>query len=491
MSADVGDVSSTIKCEHLGHLFYLHHSEDIDGFSIEGLTLRGSGPYEGDAHAALAFDQGGIGEFRRDFRISHTTITNFSVCVLTYTSSSTQASKQTGALSITNSNIMHNGYIAKCSNGTSWNGFWFHDNDAGQNGYNEGLGGIRINGHNINIHSNILEGQRDPIVIGAEGAFASRGVYIRGNYFEANVGEACIKVDGAMHGVDIGSNMYGNVQTVHRVLLKYVRAGAVCNDPYFPYQANKVTPILGTLGSSSDYSLKPDEGAELPLRLADSPRTEYLTPPTGVVDSKYVLPSLASVVPVDPPFPALGSTKVPARLRTLPSNGLDTATASSLSGAAGDYLVVTWTFKQEPGATEQPYVTLSANGVTLEEAPIYFLADIFRDDEWITLMIAKQLSSALTSGASSYMFPYGTGGAGNGRPYWHLPPTFYTVSDINAVRPYVAGYRETDGIPTAAEQWYAGDTVYRKAAPNGAVMHVCTASGAPGTWGTVTAEPPA
>ena len=131
-----------------------------------------------------------------------------------------------GAVLIDNCVLNRNRWIVRSLNKTQFNAFRFTNNNAGQNGYLPDQGGIAISGHDVAIENNILEATRDPIFV--FGAY--RDVSVRGNYFEANSGKACVHLRDILGPYFVGPNNYGvlNYDSIdHKVLLTFCGLGAL------------------------------------------------------------------------------------------------------------------------------------------------------------------------------------------------------------------------------------------------------------------------
>lgn len=480
---------STIFNDHAGPLFKLSHSHPINGFTVADITLVGLIAQRQTAgHAAFDFDLAGNGAFARDFTVTRTTVTHFSTAFLARASTAEGIGSDhaLAMLRISDCNLMHNRWITQCLNAITWNQFVFENNDAGQNGYQPGEGGVQVAGHNITIVNNIMEGERDPVIVTG---YAGRSVVIRGNYFEANVGRACVQVSDTRCPVDIGPNYFGNVDTTHKVLLMDGVYGR-CVDQAFPANVAKLTPRPNFWTTSTDgsdeYRLTNAQLADRPYVYVDCPRANDLVTPQGLL---HVSVAYNGTLPTAPFIPGsnggdTGVRHVPVRREALSGSGL-LAADRTIAGVAGQVLVATWAMRSVDGTRLGPYLALRPNDAATEliEFPASGIGFAFRSDEWVTIT-AAMLLTVNCSTAMTYCYPYGQS-VGSGKEIEYLAPTVYTVADISSVKPWLPMYGTSYQAPVAGT-WSVGDEIINQTPTSGgAYKWVCTAAGTPGTWKAV------
>ncbi len=478
----------TIIHESTGPLFKLSHSYPINGFSVRDVTLAHSGSRTTDT-IALDFDLAGDGAFARDFLFDNISVTGFysSFALRASSTEGSGSSGQLGAVRIVNSNIMHNLWIAQCRDGKWINGFYFERCDAGQNGYDPGYGGLSVTGHNINILHNILEGQRNPVSVrGVSG----RGLCIVGNYFEANVGDACVWVGSQNGPFEIGPNFYGNVMTTHKMLLDAVGGGR-CVDRWWPSQVAKTHPlpnaIVSTYGGSDERHLLDTQIADKPYVFFDAPSPVYLDLPKGAATVRADVP--ASPVPAPSAFGSVG--QIPVSSATMPGTGRVSYTYTGYSGVSGEIIVATFLYRISDARGYYPvYVQISPDGNQSNgydgaaASEVYY----FTDDEWRVLTVgcvAKADWTSLTIG----LYPYGLNAPGvAGKVSLHRPPTVYKAASADCVQPYIYSPFSAPAIPSGGS-WKVGDRIVNSApAAGGAFAWCCTVAGSPGTWKAINLE---
>lgn len=374
-----------------------------------------------------------------------------------------------GAVLIEDCVINRNNWIARCVGGTSFNSFRFIRNKAGQNGYLENTGGLDISGHNITINENILEGQRNPV--------KTRGGYrettVCGNYFEANVGIACIDI-GEAFSFNVGPNFYGALNPAnieHKVVLRYTGLGS-CLDPYWPIGVNKMAPAL--IGTSAESSLN-NASNYVYQRFDRFDGANYGSRPNA-------LAQLATRVtnPVRDINPQTGKA-IPVQEYTTTGTGIISMT-QTIAGAVGQWAVVCIPFKRiaDAGAAVNPYLGLNINnngGVGSADFPGSNFMRWWRDGEWIMVTAATKIGEAMTTLGVNF-YPFGISPAA-GRVARFLRPYTYILDDINKAIPFMDGYiaESVVAAPTTGT-WVAGDNIQRTAGG----FFSCTASGSPGTW---------
>ena len=464
-------VPSTIYVGHLGNGILMSHTYDINGFQLNKITLACSTTAR--ASIGIAFDLGGLGAFRRDFLIENATITGFNSALGMIASSVESGSSETsmGMLRIINCSIMHNSFISQNTYG-QWNGFIFENNDAGQNGYLVGQGGISLKGHTVSICNNILEGIRDPIFV--EGNF--RGLVIKNNYFEACVGLACINVWDSLQSYDIGSNTFLACTTTHKVIINYTGGGR-CTDPYWSNCVGKMDqPILGEL--SDEFKLNNNDGATGYCRI-DTPVPQMKEKPkkSTAYETGGTLFNQSSKSP-------FGNYNIPV-FRYTTSGAGSIYNSIPLTASIGQWIIISWTCKRK-SASALPghlaaYINAAAGNGSMEY-PLIILSRYYTDNEWFVVTAALKTTVAVTSLALT-LFPFGNSPTA-GLIADMILPTILVVDDINSVEPYCN--EEKSFYITAAPTegtWEVGDKVYAKTPlAGGYTGWICITSGTPGTW---------
>ncbi len=385
-----------------------------------------------------------------------------------------------GAVLIDDCVINRNQWIARTIGDTQFNGFRFTNNKAGQNGYLLGTGGINISGHDIAIENNILEGMRDPVRV--HGAF--RDIVVRGNYFEGNVGSACVELRDIRGPYAVGPNNYGLLdysKIDHKVLLKFCELGS-CIDPYWPYGVHKLPPPLN--GGPPATRIKNDVDSTrygfFRLDRLDS-MNWFARPP---ILRSATAPGGKLAREIDP------QSGVPIAVSTHRTAGNGQIEHSfTLAGTTGEWIVLSWLFKRLPDqkATTDPYISMKVNGGTAggsRDYPLYGFSGAWGEGEWCLMTAAIRIRATMQSLLLS-LFPYGIRPA-KGRQTLYLPPMLYAIDDIGKVMPYIDSWtaRSIDKAPTTGD-WLAGD-ILRHASPSpGATKFLCIKAGTPGSWTTV------
>jgi hypothetical protein len=457
-------VPATFYKDHAGDLFTLPFTLPVNGFNVDGITCLGNG-----VGRAFGFDLGGASDFRRDFRFTDVAIQGFAEAFGLYESSPETGSAygSAGVIRIVRSAIMHNKWIARTATGKHWNAFHFTQNEAGQNGYGSGDGGISIEAHNANISDNVMEGERDPIIL--RGGYT--GVTVKNNYFEANVGDACIQVIGSRGPMDIGENLYYAVSTTHKVVLYDTLRGDV-RDPYWARDCAKVSlPVIAGI-SDADRNLNTGASAGVMLRV-DSPSADFLRRP----DLKAVAYSAQDR------FQRVVSPFTGRVMWTFGETQNAHTRNYTIAASSGDWLVMCVAFRRRAG-TGDPYINFGINGTTvLDEGPCYTYRHAVDLGEWAVITKAVRATAAVT--AVNIIF-YVNGFGGSSVDHDIIYPVVYAVDDVNKVRPYFdADWSER--VPSAPTNgtWVAGDRVHAVApAAGGFEGWICTTGGTPGTWKT-------
>jgi hypothetical protein len=386
--------------------------------------------------------------------------------------------------------IHRNNWIFKNLNSTQINGFKFLNNKAGQNGFTVGNGGILVSGHDVEILGNVMESNRDTIYV--SGAYYD--VTIRGNYFESNVGLACIRLNDTRGTYMVGPNNYGMALTFatagqdpaatavlgHKVVLGNTGTG-LCIDPYFPAVTHKLTPPrLGRVaGNNLNTNLqntycRVDSLEGQAFSASPSFLTQTQQGVTGVV--REINP--ASTMPM------------PAQEYTTTGTGAVTGTTSGVTGSAGQWLVASWLLRRMSAAGEgvDPYITLlpDSDPARKVDIPINNYRFYWTGGEWSLITVAARLTATMTT-LQYNLFPHNISPTA-GWVSRFLRPLLYTVDDVNKVLPFINNKLAESGTaaPTTGA-WLVGDKVWNSApAVDGSNMiitgWVCTTAGTPGTW---------
>jgi len=477
--ADATIVPSTILTDHSGPCITLSAHEVNGGFGMEDVTLLGKPAHAASAdHIALDYDLRGD-NFHYTTTLHRVTIQYFNTAICTRATGTGTQQNQIADMSVRNCIIGNNSWIAQCLNTTNWNKFTFHDNAAGGNGWGEGTGGIKIKGQSISICDNILEGTRDPVHIGS---FKSRSVIIKGNYFEANPGDAVIHVSSVSTAVDIGPNFFGSTTATHKVLLGDAVYG-MCLDRYFPRGACKMTPRPNAYSSSTSAENRLDNAQmedSLGFGYADAPCGDDLVPPRNLLAWKVkdTYPAVATKAFI--PGGHGSGRNVPVMSQLLSGQCRITDT-NTIAGTAGQIFAVTWAVRSIDATTMLPFLQIIPNGEGAVNGEIALYPDYSsRDDEWLVATFAVVLTANCTS-VQTTLYPYGIN-TGSGKTVHFLRPTVYTVADVNDVKPWLASYGRYDGAPNAGT-WEVGDELIAAYPSSGsAYKWVCTTAGTPGTW---------
>lgn len=458
-------VPATLLADHTGDCVWLSHTNPINGFKASGLTFATGGSGRLKAKRCFGFDLGGSGQFSRDILCEKISVQGFETAFDLYASSASSGSEASmGVIRIIQSSTMHNNWIAKTSFG-HWNSFIYELNEGGQNGYSEpGQGGIHIEGHNVSICHNVLEGQRDPIKV----SNSYRGLVIKNNYFEANVGNACIEVWGSRGPFDIGENFYYGTMTSHRVYL-FATAPGRCSDPYWPQHTNKMDFTTGMVMSERLLN----NSVSITYSRSDCLQPAFIDPPAYQSVSATVSYNHASRTPVH-------ETGLLSRTGVTSGTGIVTD-LRNIQIDAGKWVVVCWTLKQNSTPAE-PYlnIRLNDNGMSaqqIEDFNVYGYGDAFRNGQWATITAAIKAGQS-ASNAMLYYYPFGISPA-SGLEFEYFSPVVYTVDDVNDIRPYfpLQTYRTLTSAPEYGV-WRTGEQILnRSPAGGGYVGWVCTEGG--------------
>jgi hypothetical protein len=471
---------STIMPVHSGRnaiRFFSATINAVTAFTAEGINLAtletGNMPV-----AAFGWELTGTGMFQRDFTFDKCGIHGFTSAFDIYGAG---GMIEMGLLKVRNCNINRNTWIARTLNGNQWNGFVFRENEAGQNGYSLGQGGIAIAAHACAIEDNCMEGMRDPVKI--TGSY--RGVRVVGNYFEANVGLACIQLDGVKGPFSVGPNTYLALDDSflgQKVILKDCGIG-FCVDPYWSHGVNKTNiPLLGADNVNGDNVLNSSVSDSITYGYLRADKAEGATftrePQYSTIATQRVTVSEREISPQS-------GLPMPVQQYTTSGSGAVVLTYT-ISGLAAQWVVVSWLMKQQPGSnTQDPYIALNVNGSNAagsRDYPLNQWVNYWRAGEWALITCAIRLGTSMTS-LGVTLFPHGVNPPA-GLVSRFLRPVVYTVDDINKAVPYIDEWiaRSTVGDPTAGT-WKQGDIVFN-AAPTagGQGEFLCTAAGTPGSW---------
>lgn len=429
--------------------------------------------------AAFGWDTTDL-QFLRNFQFLGCSITDFTSAFDVYQTSG--AMRQVGLFKAMFCNIHRNLWIARCLDGTQFNGFEFSYNEAGQNGFLVGQGGLDIAAHNANIVGNCLEGMRDPIKIA--GAF--RGVDIRGNYFETNVGKALIQLEGVRGPWNVSANTvldvgYGGLD--HQLLLQNCGPGN-SDMPYRPSIVHKMRPqVIGADAATGDNTNNPDIGTanEGYVRVDSFEHGTYAREPEYLTVAKQRVTIAQRDV-----SPANGQA-MPVEEYTSTGTGL-VSFSHTLAGSAGNWVVVTIPVKYDPAvglANIVPYISLAVNGAAGNGGRDYQVSQLgawWRGGEWIMLTFAIKLTGAMTSLATGF-YPFGVSPA-SGLKVRYLRPIVYTCQTPDQILPWFDQFLSQSAPSSpAAGDWQQGDWIYHSApAAGGQTRFVCTTAGAPGAW---------
>lgn len=469
---------STIMPVHSGRNAIRFYSSGANGdgsFMAHGLNVA---TLESGSMPTSAFGWDCSGVFMRDFTFEQCGIYGFTSAFDVYRPSGSMA--EMGLFKAINNNINRNQWIARTLDGTQWNGFLFRDNEAGQNGYSVGQGGIAIAAHSCSIENNCMEGMRDPVKI--TGTY--RGISVRGNYFEANVGRACVELASVRGPWSVGPNTYlalVDSNIAHKALVTDSGIGW-CIDPYWSNVVHKANlPVLGADNATGDNLLNNGlSSADYGFCRVDilegqnfsrEPQFSTIAYQRATANQREINPQTGDPMPVQE-YTTSGAGAV--------------ALTYTISGSSGQWVVVSWLMKQQPGsATANPYVSINVNGTNAAGSKDYVIeafTNYWRAGEWALITCAIKLGAAMSS-LSVNLFPHGTSPS-TGLVSRFLRPVVYTVDDINKVIPYIDNFTAQSAASSpAAGTWKQGDWIYNSSVSSaGQSRFVCSVAGAPGTW---------
>lgn len=474
--------TSTIFADHSDRNLwkFVHTSEITTTFTAENIGfITNDSPSATRPTACFGFDVGGTAAlFQRDFTFDSISIHNFTSAFDMYDSGSSTINSF-GIFKASNCVINRNDVIARNLNGTQWNGFYFSQNEAGQNG-TSGNGGIDIAAHAVGLQNNVFEGQNNPVTI--TGVF--RSVLVENNYFEACTGTHCVHLSNVIGTFNVGPNLYIAVTADHKVLMTNTGLGT-CIDPYWYENTVKTAyPLLGIAGIGDtervlNNTLSTDVSTGYGIQRTDVELADFLTLPELIaISTQRVTINQRSINPING-FP------MPAQEYITTGTGV-VVFSYTIAGSSGDYVVMSWLLTQIPDAsgTANPFVTFLVNGTTGNGGRDYNFSThttLMRQGQFFLLTCAIKLTGSMTS-LTLNTFPFGVSPAAS-RSCQFLRPIVYTVDDVNKIVPYVDPYvsQSVTAAPTFGT-WNTGDTLFNSAPAAGQGAFVCTASGTPGTF---------
>jgi hypothetical protein len=330
--------------------------------------------------------------------------------------------------------INRNKWIARTLDGTQWNGFIFRDNEAGQNGYLPGQGGIDIAAHNVVISGNCLEGQRDPVRLYG----AMQGATVDSNYFEGNVGNALIHLQNLKGPFDVGANSVFEVdrtKLTHLVLLTNCGQGRVLG-PYWADGVHKMAlPPFGGIAASEESQLASVATAKSGLLRVDAcdGAIGFFGEPRHLV-----MVSRPVAEPYQTRSPWNGLLVPVAQHNTAQSPAISVDYA--ISGNPGEWLAASWLFRRDSDAERpsDPYLSFLIDGSRQSGARDYIaynFDDYWRTGEWCVLTAAIKLEASISRLVLN-LLPYGTK-AGREQRTTYMNPAVYTTRTPLDIRPYV------------------------------------------------------
>lgn len=468
---------STIFGVHTGRNLFKISSDTLDVRSNFNATELNFATLETGPRPTAAFGFE-CGNFQRDFTFYRCGIHGFTSAFDVYVGTGSP-NREMGVFKATNCSINRNSWIARNLDGTQWNGFIFEKNEAGQNGYGVGGGGIAISGHAVAIEYNLLEGQRDPVYV-----FGSyRGISIRANYFEANVGAACIQLKDIRGPWFVGPNTYGAVNYAdlgQLVLLGTACGMGQCVDPYWPEMVHKTNlPNIGNDAGTGDVVLNSNNNMQfgrvdkiVEHNFSNIPQYSTIAKQAVTVNARELNPQTGMPMPVQE-YTTAGVGNVPLNY--------------TISGPSGSWVVMSWLIRHVADAFGDfnPYVTIDINGTSAagsRDIPISKFTTYWNQGEWALITCATKLGVAMTN-VTLQLYPYGVNPTA-GRVSRFLRPVVYVVDNANKIIPYIDNNvaQRISGAP-AAGTWELGD-ILNNANPSagGQGQFLCTVAGTPGTW---------
>lgn len=437
--------------------FLVNHNGS-DGFRFaQNSSARGSYLYgfnvirasDSSCIRAFGFDVAGSAEvpanYGYDTTINRVGVFDFISAVDLYDSSGVALEPTMADITIRDCAINRNNWIARTLNNTAWNGFKFYDNKAGQ----QKTGGIDVQAHNFIEHGNFLEGMANPVKV--SGAY--KGCTVGGSYFEANAQPGGIYLYNlqAVRGPTkintfsiVASNvgiipvLGNNISNVLSDSPAVIEAGYNCNYPEITGSISNLPEIdPQSFGISSVNSPRPDIRDMPPLFKT----TGLYRATTNKERSLNPFDSRAMVV-------ENLTTDVGATVRTV-----------NVTGAAGDYLTISFMLKHTDATVAKTYVTVDVSAASLGSRDYSFDDEVLHIAQggWnvytVTIKPASPISSVILR-----IYPYGVGAAA-GLPFQLSGITAYTSSTVNSTKPWVNqdALNSVLSDPTTGT-WVMGDT---------------------------------
>lgn len=476
------DGVSTIFPNHTGRAIFEFFSNSINAVGGISFTDLAIARVVGMSVPGRAFGWN-CGNFQYGFNFQRCSIQNHVSAFDVYKTAG-NITDQMAALNVSECNINANSWIARTLDGTVWNGFTFKKNNAGQNGFESGTGGINITGTSIVIEYNIMEGQRDPIRISG----LNSPVRAVGNYFEHCTGVATTQISGSRGPVTVGGCY--NFSTLFPINFTTIIADSPfvdCEQPYWPsgvYRAKQLSPHQK---NSTHHYLGKDVGniytsTNRWIRIDDVPVVAK-TEPKGVVSiirrgGRRELNPIHGGVMNCLPFSSGGT----------PATNVVAISIGGVTRAAGEWIVVSLMIKHDqPITAEHPMYNNWPVGV-LDGSQDVTLANAFQclnAGEFYVYTFAYRCQTAINNvTVQCNVYPYGISNPAVGLTAAVSGYTVQRVSNVHDVVPY-CDFNALSSVTSAPATgtWLTGDTL-KNATPTagGYERFVCVAGGSPGTW---------
>ena len=479
------DVHSTVVIPANSSFSVIKATFDNNGFEARDFTVIG--PSSGTkALYCFDFDKSG-GTFRRDYLFERVSVQRFSKAFYFHNTVGSGDSAW-GMVKIIDSSIMHNDRITDWANAVQVNHFVFENNEAGNNGYNPGVGGIRIQAHAASIRNNILEGTRDPVEVDN----SYKGVIVANNYFEANTGSFLVKLL-ACRGVQIGpnSNQGVHVNLDQTYVLDQCTDVTRISDSVHPKSIHLSPESVISNANPGIFPEKLLAGSTSPWELVTSPDERFSrVPPTAT----SVLSAHPDSVVGSCPDPFLDGHFMKGYSQADGTTKTFTFTNAQIAFAANAWVVATCMIKRDgTPASDEIRSSININGVAgVNGSWTGFWPNAYRqfsnDGIWVFCRATKaQVASAVSGTTLTVVIrPYGNSGITPPLPWSMSPLSVYVVDNPNKILPWLPwGPRHTASAPPTGGAWVVGDKLYDSApAAAGTVGWVCTTAGTPGTWKT-------
>jgi hypothetical protein len=417
------------------------------------------------------------GNFHRDFTFQRCAIHGFTSAFDLYYGSG--ANFQMGVLKVLNCAINRNKWIARTLSGLNWNGFVFHHNDAGQNGFNSGEGGIDILAGSASICDNIMEGQRDPIKI--TGLFSP--TVIKNNYFEDTFGFANVQIHQSRGPVDISCNFHQNAGlfVTHRVYV-YKSANVKTDGPYWAegvYKSSVSTHVLAD--NTTNYGL--GESAAVYSSTAKLARIDdaraYTALQRGAFTTEYVIRK-SGRREINPMSGRPMSAAAFSSGGTVGTNKEQFSVAITVP--ADSWAVLSFMIKYDTTVIDPAVSWLTMTDGTqdfqFDNASVVCVAG-----DWYTVMVAYRVTTLFNATCTVDFYPYGSAAAA-GKTAAISAATITVVTDRSRVVPYISNEacESASAAPTTGF-WGVGDAIANSApAAGGTPGWTCVTAGTPGTW---------